>query len=615
MTAREWLAAHASLADARAALFADHPTIPMLDPAATELQHGRLVQFRAMVQDTSLPPQIYPLLYRDGSTNQVHASVLDDTVPAAVMANPARAVVRYADRTPVYLVSVPGELSINSTTTTTPGADPAKFPLPSRHPHVAVIAKWYLGRLSWAADAAANNGDNEDGEPALALGAIVRVTGILDVPPASDENDDGLPPTLHVISHSVEIAHSMFTGSTATTSSSPTDLRAARNMLVAELASTAFEGDQLAALLFLAHTVAPPSAAVGGQKQRGLTGSVADEEPWPHHLPLVIPGLLIPTDNGKDVDATAWTGRVRVALRGMAPVVHVPLSPDSLMHDRWTPASVAVTAAAAPDSAHHVDESADPYAIADAEDLYDDAGVASGWLQLAHGSVLVLNEETMREGQLPSHAVTNLASLSRVLTSHTLEYAFPYTSVSLPTGYSAVIAARSARGLLPRGGVVVPLEPPAVIAPLDPAASGPIIDAYVAKLAAWSRSGRSPATVVLPADKPEFLAEIEAAYVADRLHAHHHQSEAQGATTGSDGSQLASKPEQPHALEVPGPALLHWHLALARRLAWMAGEAEVTRDAWDEARALDAARLARVRLMRGGDTAAATIPAGPVEGR
>ncbi|ORZ30831.1 hypothetical protein BCR44DRAFT_1503429 [Catenaria anguillulae PL171] len=178
---RSWLlsGAHATLADALSALqpelaaaAQDLPSLNHTAFASLPALSGTLVTFTAMVQDTSLAPQI------------THC---------------------YGDRQPVYLVSVPDEASPVPADRVMPGAIKTKYPLPGVG-HQACVAKYYPAntRLSDAPAAAAASrvGGSTESAAAIdlpALGSVVTVTGILEWNgnAQDDQDEQHNVPTIH----------------------------------------------------------------------------------------------------------------------------------------------------------------------------------------------------------------------------------------------------------------------------------------------------------------------------------------------------------------------------------------------------------------------------------
>lgn len=69
----------------------------------------------------------------------------------------------------------------------------------------------------------------------------------------------------------------------------------------------------------------------------------------------------------------------------------------------------------------------------------DEAGLQAGRLQVADGTLLLLDENTMQEGQLNEKGMENIKTLSTLLTSRKLTYTFPYNNLEMDTDVNCVI--------------------------------------------------------------------------------------------------------------------------------------------------------------------------------
>lgn len=69
----------------------------------------------------------------------------------------------------------------------------------------------------------------------------------------------------------------------------------------------------------------------------------------------------------------------------------------------------------------------------------DEAGLQAGRLQLVDGTLLLIDENTMQEGQLQEKGMENIKTLSTLLTSRKLTYTFPYSNLEMDTDVNCVI--------------------------------------------------------------------------------------------------------------------------------------------------------------------------------
>jgi hypothetical protein len=63
----------------------------------------------------------------------------------------------------------------------------------------------------------------------------------------------------------------------------------------------------------------------------------------------------------------------------------------------------------------------------------------SGFLQLAHGTTMLMTEGGIQEGKLVERGVLNVRAIQQVISSQTLAYKFPFSEFSFPTDIGFVI--------------------------------------------------------------------------------------------------------------------------------------------------------------------------------
>jgi Mini-chromosome maintenance replisome factor len=72
----------------------------------------------------------------------------------------------------------------------------------------------------------------------------------------------------------------------------------------------------------------------------------------------------------------------------------------------------------------------------------------SGYLQLAHGTTMLMTESGIQEGKLIERGVLNVRAIQQVISTQTLAYKFPYSEFSFPTDINFVILAQGTKSAL-----------------------------------------------------------------------------------------------------------------------------------------------------------------------
>jgi hypothetical protein len=72
----------------------------------------------------------------------------------------------------------------------------------------------------------------------------------------------------------------------------------------------------------------------------------------------------------------------------------------------------------------------------------------SGYLQLAHGTTMLMTEGGIQEGKLVERGVLNVRTIQQVINTQTLDYKFPFSEFSFPTDISFVVLAQGAKSAL-----------------------------------------------------------------------------------------------------------------------------------------------------------------------
>ena len=72
----------------------------------------------------------------------------------------------------------------------------------------------------------------------------------------------------------------------------------------------------------------------------------------------------------------------------------------------------------------------------------------SGYLQLAHGTTMLITEGGIQEGKLVERGVLNVRTIQQVISTQTLDYKFPFSEFSFPTDISFVVLAQGSKSAL-----------------------------------------------------------------------------------------------------------------------------------------------------------------------
>ncbi|SNX84338.1 uncharacterized protein MEPE_03047 [Melanopsichium pennsylvanicum] len=224
-------------------------------------------------------------------------------------------------------------------------------------------------------------------------------------------------------------------------------------------------------------------------------------------------------------------------------------------------------------------------------------GLEAGRLQLVNGTMMVVNEGLMGEGQLKDSGIRNIKALSSVLESHKLPYAFPYSEFEFDTDLNAVI--------LSQGKSFLPFDMQCPLQQADGntdlySASLPRVEE--AKLQAWRKAlahARSLATAKA-FEIPESVSEhIQKEFVGERKREQEEMKESHGEASAQKGALSQED--------------LLRRMAIVRLLALSYGEKSLTVDMWKKAVELDKAVKDRVGAsQRGQRDQQASSPAGAV---
>ncbi|KAF8500970.1 mini-chromosome maintenance replisome factor-domain-containing protein [Russula emetica] len=378
--------------------------IPPLTPLRSHSYHDRaLVRFRALVQDTSPSPEIYLSKLRDGKCGGWGLSDSSQPGDDIDFANND-----LRDCVVLWAVSVPGETEWYRALSTEDSLDQGEFKFPPtggqrveplRAHKYPIPGETHCGVQIKMYD---NTGNNV---PKIA--DILNFVGILTDEPQSqrfltDSDEPIIVPTLHVLfvrDDSLNILEA------------PKDPieQDVREELLDWIADEALGGDRDAAEWVLLACVARVQSRTRSLNPPSLTlthfPSPTSSSPSTHPSLSDILSLLLPLH------------------------VTLPLSLDLLNSVHFAPESVN-------------------------EDLH------SGYLQLAHGTTMLMTEGGLQEGKLVERGVLNVRTIQQVMNTQTLDYKFPFSEFSFPTDISFVVLAQGSKSALFQTDVTLPLNVP-----------------------------------------------------------------------------------------------------------------------------------------------------------
>ncbi|TBU28931.1 mini-chromosome maintenance replisome factor-domain-containing protein [Dichomitus squalens] len=412
--------------------FKNIPALNVHRPPET-FRDRALVRFRAMVQDTSLSTEMYLAKHSDGTCGgwgiYEPESASSSSATDVDYANLRECNVLWATSVPAESDWCGEEMDGSNTPTQTDSPSPSssrayKYPHPELG-HVGIQIKLY---------------ERENVE-SFRASDVVTFVGILSTEPCGlDQTQDILAdaPTLHVLftkSHAPNVVPRPFPRVSRSnrdgvllsiSSNSPAtpaeDTAQIREELIAWIADEALGGDRHAAEWILLSCIARVQSRHPPLLPPPL---VVSHFPPPPPVPSTVPWSAAPLPT------------LSAVLGLLLPLSHtLSLSLDSLNKSTFTP------------------ESKD-------EDLH------AGVLQLPQGTVLLVSEGGVREGQLLERGVLNVRALQEVMDAQTLAYVFPFSRFAFPTDIACVVLAEGRRSAFFRAELSVPLRAsPAAVAAL-----------------------------------------------------------------------------------------------------------------------------------------------------
>ncbi|KAF8078186.1 mini-chromosome maintenance replisome factor-domain-containing protein [Lyophyllum atratum] len=91
----------------------------------------------------------------------------------------------------------------------------------------------------------------------------------------------------------------------------------------------------------------------------------------------------------------------------------------------------------------------------------------SGWLQLPSGSLCLVTEGGITEGKVSERGLANLRAMQEMMDTQTLEYAFPYSQFTFNTDVAFIILSGGKKSAMFQTSVNVPLTPADLTADFD----------------------------------------------------------------------------------------------------------------------------------------------------
>ncbi|KAH9049897.1 mini-chromosome maintenance replisome factor-domain-containing protein [Lactarius hengduanensis] len=369
--------------------------IPPLIPSRSYNDRA-LVRFRALVQDTSLSPEIYLSRLRDGKCGGWGMT----EAPQGDGDNSDFDYNHLRDCSVLWAVSVPGETEwYQSASDGHPSARDSqqistsnpvrahKYPIPGGT-HYGVQIKMY----------------SNSGNDIPKTTDVLNFVGILSNEPQvlhAESDESIIVPTLHVL-FVREYHLNIFEASP-----DPSQHHV-REELLSWIADEALGGDRDAAEWVLLTCVARVQSRTRSLNPPSLTLS---------HFPS-------PTSSLPPLPALCHLLSLILPLH-----VTLSLSLDMLNSVPFAPESVN-------------------------EDLH------SGYLQLAQGTAVLMTESGIQEGKLIERGVLNVRTIQQVIDTQTLAYKFPFSEFSFPTDINFVILAEGAKSALFQTDVTFPLNSP-----------------------------------------------------------------------------------------------------------------------------------------------------------
>ncbi|KAF5383453.1 hypothetical protein D9757_006108 [Collybiopsis confluens] len=371
----------------------------------------KLVQFRAMVQDTSASPEMYLSHLREGRYGGWGAH---DTMNGPIEYSNLRECTRF------WAVSIPGEttwarkvLSKNESGVSSSNdsqKSPYKYPLPST-PHVGAQVVVYLPNLE------------------LKSTDTVTFVGLFE-----SERD-----ILHVLYHEKAVTHPYQTYPLDIIKRTSEDsVQSLRSELISWIADEALAGDQDAAEWVLLSVISRVQSRTPPIIPTSLTLSH-----FPSRSQAATSSSLESPSNVFAAAAVSSndTPALYHVLSQLVPIItYASLSLPLLNDGAFIPES-----------------KPQPRSGDSDEDTEDE--LHSGILQLAPSTVCLITDSGVTEGRINERGVRNLRALQEVIQNQTLEYVFPYSGFRFETDIGCVVCTEGRKSAMVETHITVPLKP------------------------------------------------------------------------------------------------------------------------------------------------------------
>ncbi|CEP15687.1 hypothetical protein [Parasitella parasitica] len=404
--------------------------ISINDTPVQQVPKNTLVRFRCMVQDTGLGQEMFISAYEKLDKNgdmKLHCyRYTDDAIETEINDQHTMQNDYIAERNIVYCVSPPGEskwaknaynvnfgllsdrinqLEIKEANQTTVN----KYPLPGQD-HTSAVVKFY-----------SNMAEN------IRVGQLIEIIGIKghDLQSVSHQDQHGFDSVLDSFSN-VPVIHAIAFNNLEAINSCPLvnyeevryQAHDVRNQLIDYISST-LGGDTLVAEYILLQLLSRVTVKSGGLKIGNFTLNISgfpayqttEAEKKTTLLTLNNPSSKFLADVLQNLSVHH---------------VNLPLTIDGLNKIKFSPKSI-------------------------------NENLEAGVLQLIDGTVLLVDETVLDEGQLVDPGVRNFRALQNVIQNQTLTYEFPYSQYDFDTDIS-ILSLSSSKSMLPNH-CTIPLEP------------------------------------------------------------------------------------------------------------------------------------------------------------
>ncbi|KAI9484234.1 MAG: mini-chromosome maintenance replisome factor-domain-containing protein [Benjaminiella poitrasii] len=402
------------------------------DVPAQQILKNSLVRFRCMIQDTGLGQEMfisaYEKLDKNGVSKLHSYRFTDDPIDTEIDDQNIIQNEHLCERTLVYCVSPPGENKWAKDAHNF-NFDPLsnqfnqleikeqnenvykKYPLPGQA-HISAVVKFY-----------------NDMAESIKVGQLIEVIGIrgqdLQNQQIDEEVNNGFESVLNMFS-GVPIIHAIAYNSLEDVQNSPLaehddvmhQADDIRTQLIEYIASSALGGDKLAAEFVLLQLLSRVTLKNRGLKIGNFTLNISG---FPSHQTTEADKNEPPFTLNNPVSKSMADILESLTVHS----VNLPLTIDGLNKTKFSPKSV-------------------------------NENLEAGILQLVDGTVLLVDETVLDEGQLADAGVRNFQALQNLIQHQTLTYNFPYSQYDFDTDIG-VISLSTSKSMLPNH-CSIPLE-------------------------------------------------------------------------------------------------------------------------------------------------------------